>query len=223
MPRRIAVLTGLLAAGALGIGTQAGAAGIVTPPAGTPNLALMVLQPADLVPGAVIVSQGYVTAPVMFVADYGSVFGLAQTSDGTKFDAIEDFVALAPDSTQATFYFAGQASLFGTAAGRKRLVKNLIKTSPKRDHLKPKDISFTAAGPTSVGQSSFIETINFDIRHVRFQQVVLLYDAGTIDVSMVLTGVPNEQLPQSDAITLGGTIASHIQGVLGATGATGTT
>ena len=221
--RRIAIAGVVCACTALPLGGLARAAGIVTPPAGTPNLALMVIQPADLVAGATLVTQGYVKAPKSFAADYSSEFGLVQTDDGTKLDALEDDVALADSSTDANLYFAGQEALFGTRSGQKRLVKILIKTSPKRDRLTRKEIRFGASTSAGVGPSSFVETVYFTIRHVRFQQVVLLFDAGTIDASVVLTGTPNAAVPQSSAIDLGETVSAHIASTLGATGATGTT
>lgn len=231
MRRRGGVLIAGLAVVLTAVASSAAAAGVVTPPAGTPNLALMVIQPPDLVPGATLGGQGYLKPPSGFTAYYGSVFDLASTADGVKYDSIEDYIALAPDATAANLFFAGQEATFATARGRKRLVKSLLKENAKhgskKDRLKAKDITFTAAGSAGIGATSFIETINFKLKHGFGQQVVLLFDTGTIDVSLVLTGPLNEQIPQSDAIALGNTINAHITSVLatpaGATGATGAT
>ena len=222
MRRRLAVPAATLML-VLGAAATAGASPYVTPPADTPNLALMVIQPADLVPGATLVAQGYVKPPTSFTAYYGSVFGLAATTDGVRYDEIADYVAAAPDAATANLFLARQEAVFATRAGRKRLVKSLIKETPKRDHLKPKDIGFSAAANAGVGTGSLIETITFKIKHTTDHQVIVLFDSGTLEVSLVLTGTTNEPVPQTDGVNLANTINAHIASVLTASGSTGAT
>jgi hypothetical protein len=220
MRRRVAVLVATLM---LVLGATATASPYVTPPADTPNLALMVIQPADLVPGATLVTQGYVKPPQSFAAYYGSIFELAATADGVRYAEIADYVAAATDAATANLFLARQEAAFGARAARKRLVKSLIKETPKRDHLKARDISFSAAANAGVGTGSLIETINFKIKQTIDHQVIVLFDSGTLDVSLVLTGTTNEPVPETDGVNLANTINAHIASVLAASGSTGAT
>jgi hypothetical protein len=213
------VLTAVL----LALSSTSPASAVVTPPAGTPNLALMVIQPADLVPGAVIGDQAYVTPPAGFTADYGSVFSSASTPDGVKYALLEDYVALAPSATLAGDFFADQQSLFDTTKGRKDLTKEIIKDAGKHAHLKPRDVKYTDAGTAGVASSSFIETITIRARHAKLQEVVVLFADADVEASLVIAGTTDETIPQSDGVGLSTTIDSHIHAVLAGTGATGAT
>jgi hypothetical protein len=219
---RTTIVALVLTAAAAGC-ASAGAAEVVTPPPNTPNLALMVIQPSDLAPGAVIAGQAYVSPPRDFTAAYDSAMTSTTTSNGTEYAALEDFVALAPDATTANSYFGSEQSLFDSRAGHKTLVRRFMKQFPKRERVTKKDFSFSASGTAGVGSSSLVETITFDIKHQRFQEVIIVFNVGAVDVIQVLSGELNQQVAQTDAVALANTVDTHINTVLGTTGATGTT
>jgi hypothetical protein len=221
-PRRgiaIALGASMLLAGA----AAASAAGIVTPPAGTPNLALMVLQPSDLVPGATIAAQRYIAPPTGFTADYGSEFNGAATTDGVKYLAVVDFIALAPTASLASTYYAAQDNEFATAEGRAKLITSIIKSAGKKAHMKRKDVTFSAAASAGLGSSSLTETITLKLGHAKYREVVAVFEEGDFSAALEITGTANEAVPQADAVALATTIQSHINTVLASTGTTGLT
>jgi hypothetical protein len=205
---------------------SAGAAGVVTPPAGTPNLALMVVQPTDLVPGAVIGDQAYVQPPSGFTADYGSDFTTASTSDGVNYSLVLDYVALAPDPTTADTLYAGEQAFEQSRKGRKFIVKSIIRAAGKRSHLKAKNVKFSAEQSAGVGQSSYEETITVAAKHIMVSEIYLIFQEGNVVASLELVSEADKPVPGTDATTLAAAMDSHIKSVLaasGATGATGTT
>jgi hypothetical protein len=136
----------------LAVAGIAGAA-VVTPPAGTPNLAAMVIQPGDLAPGAVLGAQGYVTPPSGLTAEYDSSFTSAATSDGVSYLLLSDNIALAPTPTTASAFYVGEREAFDSSKGRKLVVREIIKQAGKKSTLKAKDIKFSDAGSAGIGSS----------------------------------------------------------------------
>ena len=199
------------------------AAGTVTPPAGTPNLAAMVVQSADLAPGAVAAQQGYVTPPKNFSAQYDAGFTSAATSDGVSYYSISDEVAIAPSAATVGDFVGLETQLLRTKAGHKLLDRVIIKVAGRKAHLKAKDIKYRALGSVGVGQTSFLETIGVASRHVSVHEDVVLFQEGTVYGSVTLTAKPGEQIPQSDATALASAMDAHVDANVGATGATGTT
>jgi hypothetical protein len=210
---------------AVGAAPAALAAAPVTPPADTPNLALMVIQPADLVPGAVISAQHYVTPPPRsgLTAQYSSGFSTASTTDGVSYAGLTDTVAIGPSSAAASGLFADEAKLFGSARGRAILRRAFVKSTAKRLHPKASDVTFGAATAAGVGSDSFIETVTYKLHHTTVHQLIVFFDDGALYGGLALTGKNNEQIPQADGVSLAGTIDAHIHAVLGTTGSTGTT
>jgi hypothetical protein len=225
MSRSIITLT---LAGAITLANvgSAGASGVVTPPAGTPNLALMVLQPADLVPGSVLGDQAYIAPPTGFTAQYGSEFTSASTPDGVNYSLVLDYVALAPDVSTATTFFNVEDAYVDSRKGRKLITKNIIKAAGKKAHLKSKNVKFTGEQSAGIGTGSYVETITVKAKHQSVQEVYLIFDDGTVCTSLELVGEVNKKVPESDATTLATAIVAHIGSVLavgGTTGASGTT
>jgi hypothetical protein len=219
--RRLSVTLGVVAALA-SAGTALGA--VVTPPAGTPNLALMAIQPSDLTAGAVIGGQNYVTPPTGFTADYGSYFSTSATPDGVSYYDLEDYVALAPSSTLANEFIAAETQSVTSHKGRKAFVKASIKQAGKKAHLVAKDFKFSGAGSMGVGTDSFVETLTITVKHKKVREVLAWFNVGSVSASLLLVGETNEKIPQSDAILLATAMDTHINAVLsGATGPSGTT
>lgn len=218
--RRLSLPIALGTTFALAVAGVAGAA-VVTPPAGTPDLAAMVLQPGDLAPGAVLGAQGYIKPPSGLTAEYDSSFTSAATPDGVSYLLLSDNVALASTTTAASDYFDGERDAFDTSKGRKLLVRDIIARAGKKSVLKAKDLKFSAAGSAGVGTSSFIETLTISVKHTKSREVIVLLNEGTVNVILALTGKINESVPHSDAIALAGDIDTHIDAVLSASGASG--
>ncbi|MGD0197545.1 MAG: hypothetical protein ABSC56_06535 [Solirubrobacteraceae bacterium] len=218
--RRAAVL--LCAATALLIPEAAGAA-VTTPPADTPNLALMVLQPADLQPGVRIGAQNYVTPPPGFTAEYGSALTGATSTSGTKYRLIQDYVALAPSATVANGFYTEQRAAFTSHSGRRALVRALIKEVGKNADLRSRNFKFGQATSPGVGSSSFAETLTIKVKHRSVTQVLLAFADGDVYVGLALEAPPGEPIPASDPIALATAIDAHVHTVTAATGATGST
>jgi hypothetical protein len=222
MSRSIITLA-LAGAIALANAGSAGASGVVTPPAGTPNLALMVIQPSDLVPGSVLGDQAYIAPPDGFTAQYGSEFTTASTADGVNYSLVLDYVALAPDVATATAFYGVEQAYVDSRKGRKFVTNNIIKAAGKKAHLKSKNVKFSHEQRAGLGTGSYEETITVKAKHDSVQEVYLIFDDGTVCTSLELVGEVNKQVPESDATTLATAIVAHIGSVLAASGTTGAT
>lgn len=225
--RRTAVLmgvVGLLSAVAV---PAAFGAGSVNPPAGTPNLAAMVIQPSDLEPGANIAGQAYVKPPKGFTAAYSSVLTGATTTGGTKYDSIEDDVALAPNSAASGSFYLAEQTVLTSSKGRLLVAKSVIKAFSKafgkKADLKTKDVKFGKAVTAGIGTESFEELLTIKVKHSTVPEAIIDFYDGDVYADVVLTGELDATVPLSDATALAGTVDSHIHVALGATGTTGTT
>lgn len=221
--RRLAVLVGL-AVPLAAAGNALGA--VVTPPAGTPNLALMAIQPSDLTPGAVIGTDvGYDTPPSGFTAQYVGYFTTASTTDGVAYGLLDDEVSLAPTAAEASAYTASEETLYTSKKGRKLIIKYAIKAAGKKAHLKASDFKFSGAESAGVGSGSLVETLTLTIKHKKVREVIVAFDDGSVAGDLVATGEVGEQVPQSDGMALATAMYGHINAVLaaGATGPSGTT
>ena len=144
--------------GLLGVGVAVACCGVgvawaaVTPPAGTPDLALMVLQPADLAPGAVSGAQGYVAPPKGLTAQYAADFTTASSPDGVNYSLLVDDVAVGPTASASSAYFVAQRKSIASTKGRRGIVRSILHSAAKADHLKAKDVKFSAAGSAGVGR-----------------------------------------------------------------------
>jgi hypothetical protein len=211
----------------LGVLVLLGAAGTalataVSPPPGTPNLALMVIQPSDLPSGADCQGfgdVGYVTPQTGFSAAYQGDCRTRKTVDGVHGIRLEDYVAIAPGTTSTGNYVAGVAEELGTRQGRDDLILQDITNAPASEHLKPKDFKFTGAGSADIGSSSFVETLTITTtskhRKRENQAVIVAFADGATVGTVDLTGASEgEPVPQSGAIALAKVIDTHIDTVL---------
>jgi hypothetical protein len=214
-----------LAGAALLAGGVAATAGAVTPPAGTPDLAQMVLAPADLTASEGVSGTGYITPPDGFGAAYAATLLPSATSDGVKYFSVTSEVAVAPDAAAASVQLAAEQAQYYSPRGRRQFVRAIVKLSPKhgRDHLAVRDFAYSGVGSAGIGDGSWIETLTVTVRHRSVQQVYLVYITGTYYVYVNLVGTRGEVVPQSDAVALGHAVAAHITSVAGATGSSGTT
>src|ERR1700722_8781229 len=93
MRRRTASLVALGVALALGVLVASAAA--PPPPAGTPNLAQMTIQSADLAAGAKVGTDAYAKPPANFIAEYNRSFKAATTKSGARMFGLDTQVLLA--------------------------------------------------------------------------------------------------------------------------------
>ena len=193
----------------------------VTPPAGTPNMGAMVLQPSDLAPGASVAAQRYVAPPNGFTAEYAAVYtGATTTTDGTKFTSIEDDVTLASTATPGADLEASNQAVFATPSGRRSVIKAAIKAAGKKAHLKAKDFKFSPTASAGIGSASFVEIITLTDKHRSVEEGWVGFVDGDTYTGLLMVA---KTIPQSDAIALAQTTDGHIHATLGSTGATGTT
>jgi hypothetical protein len=220
--RRTAATAGLVVVAALLATPVAFGAGSPTPPANTPNMSLMVLQPADLQPGANLSAQRYIRPPKGFSAAYATVFTNATTASGGKLDSVESDVALAPSTTSPSNLEAVNQLVFSTRRGRKGFVKDFIKSAGKKARLKAKNFKFSPVTTASVGSQSFVDTVTISHKGSTVQEVFVFFADGDAYSATVLVG---STVAQSDAVALAQLVDGHIHSVLGggATGASGAT
>ncbi|MGD0197544.1 MAG: hypothetical protein ABSC56_06530 [Solirubrobacteraceae bacterium] len=220
--RRSAVLFGVTGSLALAAVPGAFAAAPVNPPVGTPNMALMVLQPSDLAPGADITAQRYVSPAHGFSAEYASVLSGATTTDGTKFDSIEDDVALASSTITASNRVALSQTVFSTAPGRRGFIKVFIKAAGKKADLKARNFTFAPMVSAGTGANSYVEIVTIAKEGQSIQEGFVGFADGDTYAALVLIA---KTVPQPDALSLAQTVDAHIHAVLGTgtTGASGTT
>lgn len=197
------------------------AAGFATPPADTPNLALAVLQPADMAPGADLGAQGYIKPPNGFTAAYVGTLTGASVSDGTQYLAIQDFVALGPDATLASNLFGAQQSTLTTKRGRRAYIRRVVASIGRKAHITTRDVTLGPVASLGIGSASFTTTLRIRFRGMFDDEVLAVFAEGDVYASFGLTGTPNETLPISDTAALANTIDAHIRAVLGPTGVTG--
>ena len=220
-PRTAVALVATIAV--FGASDAAFAATTVNPPDGTPNLAQMVLAPADLASSDGVAATGYITPPQGFSAAYAATLFLSVTSDGVKYASVTSEVAVAPALSDATAHLAYEYSHYYSPGGRRRFVRAVVKVSPKHgpDHLTARNFAYSGVGPAGIGDGSYIETLTLHEHHRRVQQVYLVYVTGIYYIYVNLAGTVNEAVPQRDAVALGRTVAAHIVTVLGGGGTTG--
>ena len=144
--RRICIALGA----SLTLGLTGVAAAAVTPPAGTPNLAAMVLQPGDLAAGAIAGTQRYVTPFGGFTAQYDGSFTTAATPDGVSYYLVSDGVSLAPDAAVVSTLFGAEKAFFNSKKGHKLVDKGIIQGAGKKAHLKASNIKFKDRGSIAV-------------------------------------------------------------------------
>jgi hypothetical protein len=205
---------------ALATATVAEAA-TVTPPAGTPDLAAMALQPSDLAPGAAAGQQGYVTPETGFTAQYDGDFTTASTPDGVSYFSINDFVSIAQTASTVAAFVATEQNFFRSKDGHKVLDQAIIRAAGKSAHLKAKNIRYAAAGSISIADESFLETIGVATRRSSAHEDVVMLAQGRVYALLIMAGNPGEKIPASDASSLASAIDSHINDALAPSGSTG--
>ena len=215
-------LAALLAAVAVIVLPSFGAAA-VTLPAGSPNLAQSVIQPADLAAGAGRGPQRYIKPPEGFTAEYASTLTGAGARDGTRYTQLRDFVALAPEPTLASDLYAGEQTQLASPLGRRRLIRELVLALGAKHGLRARDVRIGTAVTLGIGSGSFAETVRVRLSDVFIEETLIAFVDGDVYAGLALTGTLDEPLWMRDGRALANTLDAHIHAVLGTTGATGPT
>jgi len=222
MNRRQRCLAGIAVAAIAAGGLSIAVAQAVTPPAGTPDLSLMTLQPADLAPGAVVTHSLYVKPSTHVIAEYDRTFGSATTTAGVKLTDLVTAVLLVDSTPEATRLYKALRLIYTSKLGHALLAAGIVKSAGKLSGVKPKDVHFAKPTSADVGAQSLLEAISIHVKHrtVAADLVVLRSDAVLAIVTAI---VLRPHLDTSVVDGLAGTVATHITTVLAATGSTGST
>jgi hypothetical protein len=193
----------------------------VVPPAGTPNLALMTLQPSDLAPGATIVSA-YVPPGKKVRAQYDRNFTDARTTGGVALDGIYSELALSDSSTDAKEFFLGLALVYGSKDGRRIVAEDIIKGAGKGSKLTLENVHFGKLHGIGVGAESLLESITVHAHSKALVADVVALRVQDVVVNLTVVG-SGGKLAESVSTALASAIAGHITTVLASSGATGPT
>jgi hypothetical protein len=212
--RSLAVVATILVLGATVAVAQA-----ITPPAGTPDLTQMTLQPADLAPGAQVASA-YAKPPKQMIAEYDRNFAQVATSDGVALKGIDTQLLLADTTAAASGFFTELRTVYGSKAGHLLLAAEIAKSAGKAAHLKLKQIHFGKLHGIGVGAASLLVSITIRTKAVTLVSDVVALRIGAVIANLtIVAGKP--RLAASVPSAIASAIAGHITTVLAATGSTG--
>lgn len=221
-PRSIAVAVTLAIIAAL---AALDAQAATTPPAGTPDLALMTVQPADLAAGARVTVDDYVAPPANFTAEYARHFTNAQPPGGGPTFALDTELALARSSAVATVALAGERRIYGTKAGHQLIASALIAAAGSRARIRRRDVHFSKIVPIAAGSGSFYMPVRVRVNHRSVFADFSVLGEGTIVANLTYVSL-SQRLPTSLvaglATAVTGRIASVLAGATGSSGPTGT-
>jgi hypothetical protein len=185
----------------------------VTPPAGTPNMAAMVVQRSDLGPGTGASIGGYEKPQVGFVAAYTRTFGVAEARAGGSPFALETELELAAKASTALELVREQKVLYSSKAGRALLGSLIVSRAPKKDHVTLKSLVFSAPTTLHVGTDSFIESLSIKVKGFTEILRFATLNVSRVDVSLIFEGV-GTIVPSSTVTVLAGAVDGHIRKVL---------
>ena len=195
------------------LGVLAAAAFAVTPPSGTPNLARMTVQSADLQPGSVITIDAYQTPPAGFLAVYERDFRIAQTAPHGTLFALETQVQLASSAAIAQRIVALERIEFGSKAGHKLIESAIVRSAGAGSGLKAKDVHFGAVTRIAPGRGSFDERVTLRLgARTETSEIIEVGDGPVVALLVAVT--PGTHVPSSLSHTLATDVARHIGAVL---------
>ena len=192
----------------------------VTPPPGTPDLSQMTIQAADLLPGAKLGTEGYITPPSGVVADFSREWRPAVTAAGVRLELAGTAVLLLPTAANAATVLAGLQRIFGSKADRP-LVARLF-TQGTQSRIKPKQIAFGHVRSVAIGDGAFV--LPLTVHDGGHSFAVDLYEVRVSDVvaeNVIIAGHRKAAAKGGHELTVD--VAANIQSVLAATGTTGQT
>jgi hypothetical protein len=218
--RRVLALVVLVGAwGMLGLtaSSSALAAPAAVPPAGTPDLSQMVLQPSDFSLAGPLQQDAYTTpssAPV--VASYARLFGPSMVGR-TQFLVAGSDADLFTDPATATSSFQVANRLLQSRQGRRALTGVFIQSFNQGAHrhlLQFRDVHFLHVHSLGVGDSSCILPATLKVQGMKFSLQFLFVRVDRAVGTLVLFGLG--KIHSTDAMALAQAIASHMRSALAA-------
>jgi len=170
----------------------------------------MVLQPADLTPGARVTKQGYKEFGHGLVG-YEREFGGATTASGARLVVVYSEADLAASVEEATAVFAAVKVVVRSSSFRQQFVRQVIQSAGRRAHVRPRDIRFGPVRSLGVGDDSALVPVTVQVRRVRFSadMMFMRVDRGLGNITLI--GVPRAPISLSDATTLAGKMAAEMR------------
>jgi len=202
------------------LGVLAGAAFAITPPSGTPDLAAMTVQRADLQPGSVTTVDGYQTPPAGFVAVYERDFRIARTAPGGTLFALETQVQLASSMAIAQRIIGLERIEYGSKAGHELIKSAIVRSAGAGSGLKAKDVRFGAVARIAPGRGSFDERVTLRLGARTETSEIIEVGHGPV-IALLVAVTPGTHVPSSLSHTLAADVAHHIAAVLAPSGSTG--
>ncbi|HEX2703528.1 MAG TPA: hypothetical protein VHM72_08860 [Solirubrobacteraceae bacterium] len=182
---------------------------------GTPDLAKMTLQPADLGPGATLLVNSYVDpgGGLHLRAEYFRAWGAASTTGGVKLEQLQTQVTLATSTTWAHTVFNQIPGIYGSSGGRGSLITEVDAGNGSSTTLK--DARFSKLRSISVGQQSMYVSATIATKGSTLAAgfAWVRVDAATAFLVVV---APKPPLADSVTIAIAKTVAAHMASVLGA-------
>lgn len=213
MKRRI---TRSVVAAALSICALAAAsAQAYSPPKGTPDLAKMTLQPADLARGATLLVNSYSDpgGGVHLRAEYYRDWGAASTTGGVKLQQLQTQITLSTSTAWAHTIFAQIPSIYGSSGGRGSLIDNIDAGNGSSATLK--DARFGKLRSIGVGQQSMFGSATIATKG---STLAAGFAWVRVDAAIAFLVVVAPKAPLADSVTIAiaKRVASHMMSVLGA-------
>lgn len=204
-------LVALLAFALIAVACAAARAAAVVPPAGTPDLSMMVLQPSDF-SSTTVESEGYQKDP-NYVASYERDFGPTATRSGTQYASAFSSVDLETDLVTASFDSALLYGLVHTKAFRRNLAKQIAKTSKSDLGVKvaPKNIAVGSPHALHVGQDSALLQISLRVKGQVLRLCVGFFRVNRAQAAFGLVAMPGHPVAISDAASVAALMAADMK------------
>ena len=217
MRRRTVSLAALGVAVAFGVLVASAAA--LAPPAGTPDLSQMTIQPSDLAAGAKIGVDAYAKPPANFAAEYDRTFTVAATKAGVRMFGLDTQVLLANTPAVAVGFFTLERGIYRSKLGR-RLLSKALESDTGKNGVKLTQVHFEKFRALALGSQAFVQAVLLKIKNVKAAaDFVVLRDGSVVTTLTVVLVQPKRTL--AVATELGKDFVTHITAVLAATGPTG--
>jgi len=203
----VALLVGLAAVGAT---ARSAAATPSAVPAGTPNLALIALAPAD-VPGGRVLHQGYFTDADL-VAGYDREFKAGASIGHSRALSLEHELDVLEDATEAHGSYASAKAIFGSPGGRALLTKSIL-DELKKD-VKGKGsvkVTYGKIRSLGVGNETFVQPVTITLlKVIRLSFVISITREDRLLSVLYVMGQPGGKVAIEDIARLQRVVAGRI-------------
>jgi hypothetical protein len=203
----VGILVGLAAVGAT---ARSASATLAAVPAGTPNLALIALAPAD-VPGGRVLHQGYFTDPDL-VAGYDREFKAGASIGHSRALSLDNEIDVLEDAAEAHSAYASGKKIFGSPGGRALLTKSIVDEFKKE--VKGKGgvkVTYGKMRSLFIGDETFVQPITVTLLNlIRFSFVLSVTREDRLISWMSVTGQPGGKVAIEDVAHLQRLVAGRI-------------